>query len=208
MWTGSENQMTLVLIRHGVTQSNKEQRYTGRTEETLTEEGRYKLQEYKRSNRYPMVQYLFTSPMERCRETAQILYPDRKAVIIPEWREIDFGVFEGKNYMELRDDKRYQAWIDSNGTLPFPNGESREEFVLRCDKGFLRMIKLLKPMSERNQNRPETVGMVVHGGTIMALLSQYHGGEYFNYQAANGGGYVCKFREGRRKPKITDIKKL
>ena len=59
---------------------------------------------------------------------------------------MDFGVFEGKNYLELQGDKRYQEWIDSNGTLPFPEGESREEFISRCDKGFRRMIEKLKPI--------------------------------------------------------------
>ena len=30
---------------------------------------------------------------------------------------------------------------------------------------------------------------VVHGGTIMALLSHYCGGDYFSYQVKNAEGY-------------------
>lgn len=41
---------------------------------------------------------VFTSPMQRCRESAQILFPDREKIEIPEWKEMNFGAFEGKNY--------------------------------------------------------------------------------------------------------------
>ena len=61
---------------------------------------------------------VFTSPMQRCRESAQILFPDREKIEIPEWKEMNFGAFEGKNYEQLNGNPQYQAWIDSNGTLP------------------------------------------------------------------------------------------
>lgn len=48
---------------------------------------------------------VFTSPMQRCRESAQILFPDRERIEIPEWKEMNFGAFEGKimsSSMEIR----------------------------------------------------------------------------------------------------------
>ena len=36
---------------------------------------------------------------------------------------------------------------------------------------------------------PLPVAAVVHGGTIMALLSHYCGGDYFSYQVKNAEGY-------------------
>lgn len=190
MWNWSENKIKLVLVRHGATKANKEQRYLGKTEEALSEEGMEILQRTKADKYYPCIDYLFSSPMKRCQETAAILYPEHKAVMIPEWEEMDFGVFEGKNYQELQGDKRYQEWIDSNGTLPFPEGESREVFVKRCERGFYRMLTLLAERVE--EKRDITVGLIVHGGTIMALLSNFFGGEYFDYQVANGNGYCCE----------------
>ena len=74
---------------------------------------------------------VFMSPMQRCRESAQILFPDREKIEIPEWKEMNFGAFEGKNYEQLNGNPQYQAWIDSNGTLPFPEGESQAEFIDR-----------------------------------------------------------------------------
>lgn len=62
---------------------------------------------------------LFISPMLRCQESAGILFPGKKAYPIEEWREMNFGAYEGKNYEDLKNDSYYQKWIDSNGTLPF-----------------------------------------------------------------------------------------
>ena len=207
MWNLTENQVKLVLIRHGATAANREHRYLGKTDEQLSEEGIDELQRAKESHIYPDIDYLFSSPMKRCIETAEILYPSKEPMIIPEWKEMDFGVFEGKNYMDLQGDARYQAWIDSNGTLPFPEGESREEFILRCEQGFHRMLELLEDCF-REASKDSTVGLLVHGGTIMALLSRYCGGEYFDYQVANGRGYICALEHEQEHVKLQVLEKL
>lgn len=201
----AENQITLVLIRHGATKANIEHRYLGKTDEVLSKEGEMQLFEYKKMGFFPNIDFLFSSPMKRCVQTAEILFPELKPVEIEEWKEMDFGVFEGKNYLELQGDKRYQEWIDSNGTLPFPEGESREEFISRCDKGFRRMIGKLKPIKEEGR---KTVGIIVHGGTIMALLSKYGKGDYFFYQVPNGKGFICTMKHLDAEPEIMELKKI
>lgn len=202
----SENQITVVMIRHGATDSNKEHRYLGWTDEPLSEHGKKELIKYREGGSYPAVQYLFTSPMKRCQETANILYPEIQPAIIPEWAEMDFGAFEGKNYMDLKDDERYQAWIDSNGTLPFPEGESREAFIVRCEQGFDSMLKELILMEQKNKTEVNTIGLVVHGGTIMALLSKFCGGDYFDYQVLNGRGYIGTLFGWKTEPYIAQIR--
>ena len=206
MWTKAKNKIRLVLIRHGETASNKEHRYLGRTDEDLSPCGAEKIKRKSEENLYPEIDILFTSPMKRCLQTAQLIYPDMTAHIIPEFAEMDFGEFEGKNYQDLKDDVRYQAWIDSNGTLPFPGGESQEEYIDRCKLGFETMInELYKQKSVSLQSttlqkdkykdslavNQYTIGIVVHGGTIMSLMHAYAGGEYFDYQVKNGRGYIC-----------------
>lgn len=208
MRNGTENQITLVMIRHGATKSNQQHRYLGRTEEVLSDEGKIELLNYKQLYCYPTIQHLFSSPMKRCIETAGILFPNLQPIIIPEWKEMDFGAFEGKNYMELKNDKRYQAWIDSNGTLPFPDGESREDYILRCARGFEHMTKEINAITKQNKSQEKTIATIVHGGTIMALLSKYYGGDYFDYQVANGKGYICMVKISDFKPVITDLKKI
>lgn len=122
----TENQVALVMIRHGAAKSNWEHRYLGTTEEPLCEEGIEELMQYREQGCYPKIDRLFVSPMVRCLQTAEILYPTLTPICIDEWREIDFGAFEGKNHRELQEDVRYQKWIDSGGTLPFPQGKTEK----------------------------------------------------------------------------------
>lgn len=212
MWNWAENQIKLFLFRHGAAPANKEHRYLGRTDQGLSPEGAEALEKGKKAGMYPAVDALFLSPLKRCLETAAILYPKQEPVIIPEWEEIDFGAFEGKNYEELKGDSRYQAWIDSNGTLPFPEGESREAFISRCEKGFYKMLAILekkyKQNNEQDRKQEMSVGLVVHGGTIMALFDTFSDGEYFDYQTGNGHGYCCRLEREHGKLRLLDCKRL
>lgn len=188
----TEGQVTLLLLRHGETQANREHRYLGRTDEPLCTSGIENLLLYKEQSRYPAVQYLFVSPMKRCLETARILYPGLCPVVISEWREMDFGRFEYKNYEDLKNDVEYQAWIDSGGEMDFPEGESRKDFTLRCERGLRQMCETLRRMTAETPEKGASVGVIVHGGIIMALLSSYGGKSYFDCQRVTGGGYLCR----------------
>lgn len=189
----TEDQMTFLCIRHGATQANEQHRYLGRTDESLSQNGRKTLLSYKEQNYYPDTERLFVSPMKRCLETAEILYPGITPVIIPEWREMDFGRFEYQSYKDLEHDAAYQAWIDSGGTRPFPEGESREAFTMRCEKGLQRMCReICKNAAKAAVPKAHAdIAAIVHGGTIMALLSLHDRNSYFTYQVPNGRGYLC-----------------
>lgn len=197
MWNQPEIKINLTLIRHGKTPSNREHRYLGVTEEALSGEGRKQLEILAEKDILKKPWLLFISPMLRCQESAGILFPGREAYPIEEWREMNFGTYEGKNYEDLKNDSYYQKWIDSNGTLPFPEGESQQEYIKRCHRGLLTATKIIQKEIAENQmteSQPRNITAVVHGGTIMALLHILAGGNYFDYQVKNGGGYCCKFR--------------
>lgn len=197
MWNQPEIKINLTLIRHGKTPSNREHRYLGVTEETLSGEGRKQLEILAEKDILKKPWLLFISPMLRCQESAGILFPGREAYPIEEWREMNFGAYEGKNYEDLKNDSYYQKWIDSNGTLPFPEGESQQEYIKRCHRGLLTATKIIQKEVAENQmteSQPRNITAVVHGGTIMALLHILAGGNYFDYQVKNGGGYCCKLR--------------
>ena len=189
------NQIELTLIRHGATAGNERGCYIGKTDEPLSEAGTAAIWERVKRGIYPSADILLISPMLRCRQTAEVIFPGQKQHPISLWREMDFGEFEGKNYQELNGDIRYQRWIDSGGTISFPGGESREEFCRRVTKGMEQALGLIQEQSR--QKRDISVAAVVHGGTIMALLSSYCGGDYYDYQCANGEGYVtCRKPDG------------
>lgn len=210
----------LTLIRHGQVQANIEKRYIGSTDMSLTVNGMKSLEKLNKAQIYKTPDYLFCSPMSRCKMTCDILFPDKIYTVIDEFHEMDFGSFEMKNYQELKDNAYYQRWIDSNGTIAFPDGESRQEFVLRCMSGFDKMlskacccvesdsIRLINsPLKITIDNKNDNVYIknnnqvlkmisitaVVHGGTIMAILSSLNKDEYYNYQCKNAEGYICRF---------------
>ena len=180
--------LNLVLIRHGQTVGNLRHNYIGRTDEPLCEQGWQNLLQKLADEIYPPVKQVFCSPMLRCRQTAVLLYPHLVPQIIDDLRECDFGDFENLNYQDLSDNPAYQAWIDSNGTLPFPGGESREQFAARCVRGFELIVEEL--LAQR-----ESAALVVHGGTIMALLDAFTDGDYYDFVCDNGGGWQVSMDE-------------
>lgn len=194
----------LILIRHGKTAGNLLGRYIGsRTDEPLCDEGREGLAR----KQLPEVERLYVSPMRRCVETAELLWPEfdqKKIQKVTDLRECDFGDFENKNYKELSGNVDYQAWIDSNGTLPFPNGESMDAFKSRCLEAFARIVEEVSGAEQEWIASGKTgifrAGIVVHGGTIMAILEQYGypKAAYFDYQVKNGCGYRLTPVEGTR----------
>lgn len=177
--------MELILIRHLKTPGNEKRQYIGSTDEALSEqEVQNFVQKQKRKNYLP-VQQVIASPMKRCIQTAELIYPKNQVTQEVLLKECDFGIFEGKTYEELKDKAEYQAWLDSGGTIAFPEGEDQKEFRSRCVKGMLCQVDRL---CEENV---ESAAFVVHGGTIMAVLEQLAEDQkdFYHWQVKNGGGY-------------------
>lgn len=176
--------LKLWLIRHGMTAGNRLGRYIGVTDDPLCPEGRIFLGKLE----YPAPEELFVSPLSRCRETAQILFPGKEMHIIEELSECNFGIFENKNYKELAGNKEYQKWVDSNGMLPFPDGESREDFCRRTMTGFHKVV------ARCIRNQISYAALVVHGGTIMNIMDMYasEDREFYKWHVKNGGGYFVE----------------
>lgn len=174
--------MEIILIRHFATKGNKEQRYIGRTDEPILEPINQIGIE-----KYPDVEQVYVSPMLRCIQTAERIYPGKDYIRCHELRECDFGIFENKNYIELKNELKYQEWVDSNARLPFPGGEAPEQFKERCQKEFLRIVS----QWNMQNNRRLQIGFVVHGGTIMSILEKYCTSNlsFYEYSISNGGYY-------------------
>lgn len=172
--------MKIALIRHFKTQGNIEKRYIGRTNEVLSKEGKEQINK----KTYPKAEIVYSSPLYRCKETANLIYPEIKPTICTDFIECDFGDFENKNYYELKNNSNYIKWLESGGTLPFPNGESTEAFKNRCCEEFDRIIR----------HDDQNIAIVVHGGTIMAILDRYSKihKNFYAWQVKNGDGYIIE----------------
>lgn len=179
--------LSVWLVRHSMTEGNLKKRYIGRTDEPLCQEGRELLEHLS----YPQPERLWGSPLKRCRETAEYLYPGLEYYVIPELSECDFGEFENHNYLELADNPQYQQWVDSGGRMPFPGGESREEFHSRTLRGFEKAI------TESMEKGCSSIALVVHGGTVMNVMEACTGrpGSFYEWHVENGKGYMLYIQE-------------
>lgn len=154
----------LHLIRHGMTEGNIKGQYIGRTELPVTPEGIAMLKNLKEQLDYPFVDRVYSSPMLRCRQTANMLYPEREITLVDNLIEYDFGDFEGKTANELEHTKEYIEWTSgkANGT---PNGEDNTEFTKRICLGINEIVR------DMMNNDYSDAAVIMHGGTIMTFLA-------------------------------------
>ena len=120
----------VVLIRHGQTEWSAAGRHTGRTDVTLTEEGRRQakaLQACLTEWRFVLV---LSSPLQRAAETCRLAGLGEAAQMRDDLLEWDYGDYEGRTTAEIRStEPRWTLWRDG-----VPNGESAEEVGARADR--------------------------------------------------------------------------
>ncbi len=173
--------MELIMIRHGKTAGNIRKAYIGSTDEPLCDEGISDLK-----NKIPdrMRSRVFVTSLKRTQQTARYLFPNAEQEILPELREMDFGVFENRTAEEMRDDPEYAEWVDSGCLSQCRNGESIASFTDRVVRSMTELVNRMK-------QETDPVVLVTHGGVIMALMSalEENGGEYYSYWVQNLDGY-------------------
>lgn len=186
-----------LLIRHGKTKGNLEKRYIGcGTDEELLDDY-YEMMGLIREKLeagFDRPRAIYVSPMKRCLQTADFLFPGIEQTEVWDLRETDFGEFENKNYSELCKNPEYQSWIDSNGTKPFPGGESREYCIERTMNAFMGILEQIEM-----KNEDAMYAFVIHGGSIMAIMSSLTGRDYYDFQAGCCDGYYleCTIENGK-----------
>lgn len=153
------------LIRHGATDANYKGQYIGqKTDLPLAPEGLNELRLMKDDIEYPEIQKLYSSPLLRCKQTGAVLYPDMPITAVENFKEYDFGDFEGKTARELELHPNFKEWTSGKLTAP-PNGEDNTDFIKRLCIGLNQII-----IDMLNEGI-ESAGVIMHGGAIMMLLS-------------------------------------
>lgn len=151
------------FIRHGLTDGNKDGRYIGITDLPLSDDGADELAAVKAKDELPVTGMLFSSPLKRCLESCEILFPDAEPLVIDELREFDFGDFENKTIAELENDPRYADW--TAGRAAPPNGEESKAFAERIALGLNKMVRRMMEAEVYEATA------VMHGGVMMTLFS-------------------------------------
>ena len=165
----------ICLIRHGITEGNKNRLYYGYADIPLAEEGIAALKELEKRDIYPDGSNadFYTTGLRRTEQTMEIIYGKREHEILPQLKEMNFGDYEMKSHGELKVLEYYQTWkADKFGILAPPNGESLQAFYKRIVRGFddFKKKHMLKVLSMRHRSEEALSIVVCHGGTISAIL--------------------------------------
>ena len=156
------------LIRHGLTQDNLNGVYCGITDTPLCEEAKEQIESMAKEYKYPGAQFVFSSPLKRCLETAEIIYPQLKPVVIDGLTEYNFGEFEGKTADELyKKQPNFEPWLKGEPGARPPFGESNEDFAKRVCTTFEKIVDgVIKTGTE-------DLVVITHSGVISTILSNF-----------------------------------
>lgn len=171
----------LILVRHGETEGNSSIRYYGRTDIGLSQAGREQMRAARAELRKRIGEIdsarLFSSPLGRAVESARLVASeDSTPLILEEFRELDFGLFEGLTADEIRlhYPAEYARWNSDrcSPNFTFPKGDNRAAFATRVGRGLDRMVELWEPASSQV---PALV--VAHRGVIRTIVKGLTGAE-------------------------------
>lgn len=192
--------MKIYLIRHGETDQNKVKCLQGRTDIELNDFGRelaHKTAEGLREVKFDMI---FTSPLKRARETAEIIKGERNIPVIVEERiqEISFGAYEGLCYGKEHysiPDKDFMNFFDRPECyVTPPGGESFGEVLARTGS-FLQELAGTKEYADK------TILLSTHGCALKAVLANARNTELAQFWGVgvhkNCAVSLLEIREGK-----------
>ena len=192
-----DKQTEIILIRHGETEFNKANLFFGHMDPRLNETGIKQLINTRKILRRMEgdIEEVFCSPLKRCMESMEILNLDEnmKRSIESSFMELNFGIFEGKTYGQIRSEYPEAAEEMRNNWRKFKaeGGESLEELLDRT-------VNKTEEIMDRYRNRKILV--VSHAGVIKTILSHYLYGNldgYWKLKIDNGSiSKICRMEDG------------
>lgn len=154
--------MKILLIRHGETTGDLEDRYGGFYDDHLTEKGVQQLKETAEKLEGVSVDAIFSSSLIRARESSEIINTVLKTQIevLDGLRERNYGVLGGLTKTEALEKYPEAVELHKDYTNTDPEGESWDDFTNRVLATFVHITSLPH----------QTVIILGHGGSIKAIL--------------------------------------
>ncbi len=135
----------IYLVRHGKIHTGNEKKYLGITDLPLDQEGIMQAEFLKETLKDIPVDFVFTSPLKRCRQTAEILFGGNRHdfIQVKEFTEINLGLWENKTIDTIK--MNFPAAYEERGknllTFKPPEGESFGQLAERVLPAFDRIRK-------------------------------------------------------------------
>ena len=193
----------LTLVRHGETVGQSSIRLYGATDIALAPEGEAQVaaaaRELARAQGERRFDAVFTSPLIRAQRSAEVVlatlaHPSVTIEPIAGFAEIDFGVWEGWTWDEVRerDPANHARWAAEGAAFAFPGGEQRAAFVERVQ------LAVAPSIEARFAAGARSILTVVHKGVIKAIAARLLDRPFLELDAELDlplGG-ICRLRGG------------
>ena len=159
---------TFYLIRHG-TNDVLPRALAGRLPDVhLNAQGQAEAQRVAERLSSKPIRHIFSSPMDRARETAAPLAAALRlpVQISPAINEVDFGDWQGQEMVALNSNEKWRRWTRFRGGHQLPNGEFMIAIQARVVSEMIRL---------KDQFRGEHIALFSHGDPIRSALCHWLG---------------------------------
>ena len=160
---------TIVLVRHGETDWNRERRFQGHADVSLNESGRRQAEALADALAGESFAAAYSSPLRRALETAEIVAARLGIPFEPRdgLMEVDVGSWSGLTTVEVEQlfPDAFRRWAETR-TGGWTDGETYDELGVRV------MAELLD-LAERHPG--ETLLAITHGGPIRSVVASVAG---------------------------------
>ena len=156
--------MNILITRHGQTDWNLKKKVMSRCDEPLNETGLTQAEETREKLLDKDIDLVICSPLQRAKQTANIIARDRNIEIIYDDRivERDFGEFEGQETKDFD----FPGYWDYHKNNHYEKAENIQEF-------FKRVYSFLDEIKEKYEDRKILV--VSHGGVSIPVACYFRG---------------------------------
>lgn len=160
----------LYLVRHGTTPLTAEDRFSGAANVYLSDDGRLQVERLSQRLADDNITAVYTSPLDRTLETADIIAKPHKLTPIPRdgLREISHGHWEGLSRKEVEEKfpAEYETWESDPFTFAPRDGESGISVLARA-------LPVIREVVENHQDG--NILVVSHKATIRLIISSLLG---------------------------------
>ncbi len=186
-----------LLIRHGETDWNRAGKFQGQIDVPLNDNGRKQASLAAEFLKTIHIDFGFTSPMSRPKETAQIILKEHPPLKLDEdadLREIGHGLWEGKFEAQIKAEYpgELERWQSHPESVQMPEGENLQDVWTRATAAWQKIIAQIG-------NEPRTGIVVAHDATNKVLLCSLLGlglADIWKIKQGNGAVTVIDYPDG------------
>ena len=161
----------LILVRHGITDWNKEGKWHGQSNISINEEGKKQAEESAEAIKDIPIDKVYTSTLIRTKETYRVI-KNALHLNVPEeeveaLNERDYGIYTGQNKWKVKEKLGEEEFnhLRRDWDYPIPNGESLKDV-------YLRVLPFYKETLLPELKTGKNVLLVSSGNTLRALTKE------------------------------------